>query len=815
MDGFTRDVRFAFRRLVREPRFTVTVLVTLALCLGANLTIFAVVDSVLLRPLPFSAADRLVAIFNTYPNAGVERDGASVTNYYERRGRLAAFTSLAIFREGTAIVGESGATAPEAVMRVSRDFFSTLGVGPAQGRVFTDEEMTRQTDGVAIVSDAYWRQTLGSDSHVLGRTIRVDGLPKTVVGVLPPDFRFLSSHARLYFPLPSNAEERAPARRHSGTSTEMIARLRPGTRLAEAQAQLDAQNIALERDDPDAQMMVDAGFRSVIVSLHADHVASIRPVLLLTQAAVLFLLLIGAVNVVNLLLIRAAGRTREIAIRQSLGAGAGRIVRAVVAETVLITATGGLLGLAVGAGGMRVLAALGTDQLPLGSQVVFDGRLASIAMVAAVGLGLVIAAPIAWLSVRGHPANALQAESRGGISGRATQRVRQGIVVAQIALAFVLIAGAGMLALSFERAISASPGFRADHVLSARVPLPRQHYADSASRLEFAQRIIDAMSRQPGVLASGAINTVPLSGSRIESAITVIGHVPERGESLHGHYAYGVAGDYFAALGIPVREGRYLTEADSNRADRTCVVDEDFARRYWPRGSAIGQHLFEGSQLADAPGACTVVGVVGAVKQVAVTDDSRQGAVYFPFGHRTDGSLYFVLRTRLPPEALGPNLREIVRRIDPELPVDDLESMDARIANTLIDRRSPAMLTGIFAIMALMLAALGTYGVLSYAVAQRRREIGLRIALGAQPRQIRSQFLTLGVRLLAAGTTLGVVGAALAGHAARSVLFGVPALHPATLAATAMVLAAVTLVACVLPSRRAARLSPMDVLNEL
>ncbi|HEX3703751.1 MAG TPA: ABC transporter permease [Vicinamibacterales bacterium] len=814
MDSVVRDLEHAIRRFRREPRFTFTALVTLALCLGANLTIFAVVDAVLLRPLPFPDAGRLVAVFNTYPNAGVERDGASVTNYYERRGHLATLASLAIYRNGTALVGESGATEAEAVARVSPDFFSTLGVDPARGRTFTDQEMTRQTDDVAILTNAYWRQRAGADPGVLGRKIHVDGAPKTVVGVLPPDFRFLSSHARVYLPLPSNAEERGPARRHAGTSTEMIARLRPGVSMAAAQAEIDAQNAALELDDPDARTIAGAGFRTIVRSLHADHVASIRPILLLTQTGVLCLLLIGAVNLVNLLLIRAAGRTRELAIRQSLGASARRIVSAVMVETVLLTVAGGLLGLMVGAAGTRLLATLGTERLPLGSEVVFDARVAGIAMLGSIALGVLIAAPIAWFNLRADPAGGLQTESRGGIAGRSAQRVRHGFVVAQIALAFVLISGAGMLALSFERAMAAPSGFQPDHVLSAHITLPRKDYQSAGLLLAFSDRVLEAASRQPGVVAVGAASRVPLGESRIKSAITVVGHVAERGESLHGHYVYSVAGDYFTALGVPLREGRYLTAADSRRDERTCVVDEDFARRYWPRASALGQQLFEGSSPADAARACTIVGVVGAVKQVAVTDEGAPGAVYFPFGHRADGSLYVLARTRRAPESFATSLRGIVRRIDPGLAVDDLWSMDARIADSLIGRRSPAVLTGIFAVMALLLAALGTYGVLSYAVAQRRREIGVRIALGAQPRQIRRQFLIIGARLLAIGATLGVLGAAAAGRAARSVLFDVPALHPATLAATAAVISAVTLVACVVPSRRAARLSPMAALSD-
>ncbi|HVG19724.1 MAG TPA: ABC transporter permease, partial [Blastocatellia bacterium] len=293
-----QDLRFGARVLMKNPGFTLIAVITLALCIGANLTIFAVVDSVLLRALPFPDADRLVTVFNTYPNAGVERDGCSITNYYERRGNIAAFSEVAAYREGAAVVGEAGSTEQEHVMKVSPEFFSTVGIGPVAGRTFTDEETTYQTDGVAILTDAYWRQHFDADPDVIGREIRVDGLQKKVIGVLPPDYGFLSSKARLYFPLSSDLRDRAPERRHWGSSTNMIARLKPGVTLAEAQSQIDAHNAAVEKDGPEAKLMAEAGFHSVVVGLHADHVASIRPTLLLMQAGVLFLLLIGGVNLV-------------------------------------------------------------------------------------------------------------------------------------------------------------------------------------------------------------------------------------------------------------------------------------------------------------------------------------------------------------------------------------------------------------------------------------------------------------------------------------------------------------------------------------
>jgi predicted permease len=813
-DEFRRELSYAARLLRKTPGFTATAVLTLAVCLGANLTIFAVIDSVLLRPLPFPEPGRLMTIFNTYPKAGVERDGSSITNYYERRGHIPAFTSLAIYNYGTEIIGDTGSTEREQTMRVSPVFFSTLGLGPVIGRSFTEQETTSQTDHVAILSDTFWRQRYDADPNVIGRLIRVNSVPRTVIGVLPPAFRFLSSDARVFLPLASRDEDRTPSKRHSGGNViQMVARLQPGATLAQAQSQIDAQNAALEVDDPQAKMIADAGFRSLVVPLHADHVAAVRPTLLLLEAGAIALLLIGAVNLVNLLLVRASGRVKELAVRQALGASRGYLVSEAVVETTLLTLVGGLFGLAVGAGGIHLLRMLGADRLPLGGRIAFDARLALVGLFGAIIMGVVFALPIAWFNLRRHLGNALQSESRGGTSGHGAQILRHTFIVSQIALAFVLLAGAGLLALSLQRAMAVSPGFQPDHVLTGQILLPWADYSEAA-RLTFVKSLMDKISCLPGVLFAGVVNNVPFSGNIGKSAATVMGHVRRHSESPRGHYSYGVAGDYFRAMGFSLRSGRFLNADDSRRSERVCVVDEDFARYYWPHGSAIGQRLWEGSEAGKDAEAFTVVGVVGGAKQAGLTEGEAQGSIYYPYAFRIGDSFFVAIRTSLPPESLAFTLQKAVRQIDADVPIDDLRSMDTRIADSLVARRSPALLAGLFSAIALLLTSIGTYGVLSYAVAQRRREIGVRIALGAQPGQIRLQFLSLSLRLLTAGTLLGLIGAWQAGRAMRTALFQVQPLNVAILAAAGCATGAVCLAACLVPSQRAARTSPMEALAE-
>ena len=808
-DQLQQDLRYAARVLRRSPGFAFTAIATIAICLGANLTIFAVVDAVLLRPLPFPEPDRLVSIYNTYPGASVMHDGASLANYYERRGRLATLPDVAIYREGTATLGEPGASEVTNVTQVSPDFFATLGAPPVLGRAFDESETTYATNGVAILTHGYWQDRLGGRPDIIGQTVRYNGARRTVVGVLPESFRFLSSKARVYVPLASSAEERTE--RHAGTA-DLIARLAPGATLEQAQAEIDARNAALLESDPDAAMMTGVGFRSVAVPLRADHVASVRTSLLLMQAGALALLLVAAANLVNLLLIRASGRGREIAVRRALGAARRHVAGEIIVETSLLAILGGAAGLGVGAFGVRMLGWLGTANLPLGAQVALGARVAVAAAAAAVVLALVMALPIAWYYLREHGILALNAESRGSTASRGAERMRRAFLVAQIATAFVLVSSAGLLAVSLDKAMAVSPGFRGGNVLTGVVSLRSANFEYKQDFVNFIGRLAERVEQEPGVTAAGISTNVPFSGTHNKSAAVAEG-AEAAGAPPQGIYSYGVTGNYFEALGVPLVEGRFLTSDDSARAARVVVVDEHFARRNWPGESAIGKRIFQGAGQGRGDETFRVVGVAGGVKQADVTEDDRPGAVFYPFPYQWNSQVYVVARAALPAAALAPALRRAVRGLNQDLPIDDVVTMEERIAASMVGRRSPAAMAVVFAAIAALLAAIGTYGVLSYAVAQRRREIGLRIALGAQPGQVRARFLGVALRALGLGGAIGLAGAWAAGRAMQSLLYGVSGMPLSVLAGAAAVLVLVALPACLLPALRAARVSPLEVLN--
>lgn len=801
---------YTLRRLIRERGFTATILITLALCIGANVVIFAVVDAILVRPLPFPHADRIVTTINSYPKAGTARASSSIANYYDRKENIGAFESTSLYKQGNAIVGQAGSPQRMDRDQVTPEFFSTLGVQLAMGRAFTEGEMARGNSQVMILSHEYWKNQFESDPNILSRKVTVDGVPHIVVGVLSSGFRYLDSQARFYIPLSSSSKQRSAAQRHFN-GYQLIARLKPGATLAVAQDQINAFNQVQMENSP-SKFATEGGYRTYVHRLHADIVQSVRPILLLLQAGVLSLLVIGGVNIINLLLIRAYGRTKEFAVRQALGAGGRHITKDILLETMMLTLVGGALGIFVGGIGISLLSSLGTHLLPLGANIVFDTRVALVALATSGLLGVALAIPIVLVSLRTRLSAALQSETRGGTSSRAAQRVRHGFIIIQVALAFVLLSGAGLLGLSLHKALSIPPGFHSDQVLTARIILPTGRYG-GAERITFFERALNEVRAQPGVLHAGLNYSLPFGAYGGSGVVKVEGIESDPNDPIRVHHISIAMGDYWSALDIPLIEGRFINDTDLRSEQRTCVVDQTFAQRYWPGQSALDHRIANSGTMTDK-NTLTIVGVVGNVKQRGLTETNPIGTIYPIYQAAPINKMYLVIRSAISPEPLGSSLIKIVQGIDPALTVDDIKVLQTRIDDSLVTQRSPALLAGIFAAVALIIAAVGTYGVLAYAVGQRRREIGVRMALGALPSQIRKLFLSLGAKILLIGITLGALGAWGAGVAMQSVLFDVAPFHPGIVLVTAGVMIVVVLLATLLPSQRAARLSPVEALRD-
>ncbi|PTY06241.1 hypothetical protein DB347_12405 [Opitutaceae bacterium EW11] len=812
LDSLYRDTLQALRALRREKTFSLTVVVTIGLCLGANLAIFAIVNGVLLKPLPFSDPQQLVTVYNQYPKAGVPHAGTSVPQYLERREKVQAFAEAAAIRSYGTTIGEAGSPERIAASFVTPSFFRVLRAAPSLGRTFADEEGFYGKHQVIILSDGLWRQRFGADPAVVGKTLRVDLAPYTIIGVMPRGFQYLDDRPQAWIPLCFSDDDRKADNRHNNNMS-MIARLKPGAGMAEALSQIQNLNQRGEENDPLAKMVADAGFSTTVRDLHEDYVAQLRPTLLLLQAGVFVLLLIGAVNVANLLLVRASARLKDYSIRQALGASRRQLARHLLVEIVLLCLVGAAAGLGFGYGMLRAVALLGAAQLPGGMVPELDFTVCAIAVAAALLVGISLGSLIVWHTLRANLASMLSVEARGGTTSRSVHRVRHTLIGAQIALAFVLLTGTGLLGLSFRKLSTMNPGFRPDHVLTSQVALPWGNYKELSQRTAFTARLLTELRAAPGVSYAAVTGSLPFTSNNNNNATVVEGHTPAPGDSVRAHFMIGIDGDYFPAMGIPLREGRFLSEDDGKKdAAKVCVVDEAVAKRYWPNGSALGHRLAPVNPENQIY--YTIVGVVGTCKQNDLAASEDAGAVYFPYSEQPSFSISMVVRTVQSPESVASQLRSIVLRIDPELPLSDTRAMTERLDASLDGRRTPLLLAAIFAGVALVLASVGIYGVLAYAVTQRRREIGIRMAVGAIPQQIRAQFLGLGGRLLAAGLAVGCIGAYFAARAMHSLLFGVTAGNTLVYASAALLLSVVALAACWLPSHRAASVPPLEALRD-
>jgi predicted permease len=822
MDTLRQDLRFALRLLWKDRAFALTAILTLALCIGANTAIFAVVRSVLLRPLPYPESERLVSVYDGFPGAGVERAGTSVPNYFDRATLVPAFESQALYQWVGYNVGQGASTEGVSAMGVSTSFFTVLRTSPVRGRAFGEADGREGQNRVVIISHSYWQRAFGGRADAIGRDLRLNGERYAIVGVMPEGFAFLNPVVQMWTPLAFTAEERSEDARHS-QNHEQIARLASGATVAQAQQQLDAQTRRnIENAGKLKPLLVNAGYHSAVNSLEADLVRSIRQTLHLLWGGVLFVLLIAAANITNLVLVRATGRMKELATRNALGASHGRMARQLLTETLLLTTIGGALGLALGAWSLRGIATLGLSDLPRGHEIGMDWMVVAFTFGLAMLQGVIISA-VPLVQLAGLNLNiVLREDGRTGTAGRGAGLVRRALVTVQVALAFVLLIGAGLLFASFRQLLAVDVGFRADHVLSGTLGLPDARYGDDGKRAAFVQRLTEAVGRLPGVTAAGAVNNLPFGFGSSSSVIFPEGYVVAPGESVIAPHSLNVTPGYFHVLGVPLRRGRFFTAADIAGAPRTIIVDERLAKKFWPNADPIGRRVFlpESPDELVNPGPntkwITVVGVVGTVKQRELVEgqDARVGAYYRPFAQAPTGGVGLVVKTTGDPMQVVGAVRQSLAALDPELLLGDVVAMPERVARSLQSRRAPMLLSLGFGAVALLLASIGIYGVLAYQVSQRTREIGIRMTLGSDAGSILRLIFREGAALVLIGLAAGAGGALALRQVIASQLYGVGALDPIVLASVASLLALAAFLACLAPARRAARVDPVVALAQ-
>jgi len=814
--SFLRDVRFAVRSLLKNPGFAIIACLTLAICIGANAAVFSVVNGVVLRPLPFPEADRLLTIFNIYPQAGVERGMNSAPDFFDRR-ELDAIEDVALYSEQSVTLGEGASAANVFSMLVSTPFFEVLNVEPILGRGFTEEEGTPGNDDRTVISYGFWQTHFGGAENVIGETIEIYGNPVTVVGVMPSDFRFVTWDAQLWFPLAFHEEARTA---YHNNNWDMVGRLKPGATVEQAQEQVDALNASLIESYPSEgrHLLIDAGYATIVRGYQDDLVSEYRAPLFLMWASVALVVLIGAFNLANLLLVRSTARMRELATRFVLGASRWRIARQLMTETLVLNFVGGALGLALGAWSLRFLGTFEYYQVPRLSEVSADWQTALFVL----GLAVVVtgfASLIPALAVRRGDlysvfrAGAAGAEGAPSSSSGRLSSVRGALIVGQVAVAFVLLASGSLLLASLINLWSVDPCFESNNLVAGAVSMPSARYPDATSRASFVSMVAQELAALPRSSGAALATQLPFSGTEMADVFTPEGHVRESGDAIMAHYRTGVSPGFFNAMGIPILAGRDFDARDTADSPPVLIVDERLAHKYWPGDDAVGKRVVFDLNAEEGDELATVVGVVGEILQNDLDDNNPNGAYYRPHTQSGSSFLRIIVRHESGRAAAVAAIRDSVQALDPQMPVFWMQTMDDSVAERLIPRRIPMIMVMSFAAVALLLTVLGVYGVLAYAVAQRTKEIGIRVALGCTDRDIYGLMFRQAAIVIGIGLALGLAGALLSTRFLASQLYEVQPADPVVLGLVAAVIAAVALLACLVPTRRATRVDPMVALR--
>jgi putative ABC transport system permease protein len=816
MRTLLQDLRYAGRLLLRSPGFSLLTILTLALGIGANAAIFSVVNGVLLSPLPYREPERLTAVFSQFPGLGFDHFWVSPPEFLDLRDQATTFAGVGAYT--TQDVNLEGATQPvrAKAAAVSASLFPVLGVDPVRGRVFSPQEDLPNADHVAVLGEGLWRRAFGGDPGVIGRSVRINGTARTVLGVMPQSFDVGGEHVELWMPL--GLDPAQPGGRGSHY-LYLIGRLRSGAGLAQARSELEGLLVRWKRERPDGHSLDPEQHRLVIKPLLDEMVGDVRGKVLVLAAAVGLVLLIACLNVANLLLARAEARQREIAIRTALGAQRRRLIRQFLTESVLLALLGGGLGLLLAVLGVRAIVAFNADSIPRIETVGVDGRVIAFTLGLSVLTGLLFGLAPALHSRGATFFAALKQGGQRGTAGTGAQWFRRVLVVSEIALASLLVIGAGLLIKSFWVLQQVRPGFEAHNVLSLQLSLPPASYPEETQPADFYRKLAAQVAALPGVESAATVAGLPPQRDVNANDTEFEGIPPTKdGPPQNVDYWQFVSRGYLETMRIPLVAGRSFNAGDDHGTPGVVMVNETMAKVFWPGQSPLGRRVrTPGSPGKDNPW-LTVVGVVADVKQGGL--DQKTGTeLYFLQDQAPEAAyggvrtMYLVARTERDPSSLAAAVRSEIRRLDPSLPISAVRPMEKVLFDSVARPRFVMVMVLLFAAVALLLAAVGTYGVLSYAVAQRTREIGVRMALGAQIGQVLRMILGQGALLAGIGLALGVIGAVALRRILGSLLFGVTATDPLIFTAVAALLAAVSFAACYVPARRAARVDPLVALR--
>jgi len=806
MERVIQDLRFAVRLLLRSPGVTLVAVLSLALGIGGNTAIFSVVNTVLLKSLPFNEPDRIVLVWGNLPSEGNNRSQVSATDVADWRSQSTVFEDVTTYQSLRPVLSGIGEAERVPAMGVGDGYFGIMKIQPILGRDFTTEEQIDGKDNVLILGYGLWQHRFGADPDVVGKTVLWSGRPHVIVGVLPSQAQSLPStlidaRAEFYRPVGENYDEEARASRH----LRAIARLKPGVTLAQAQTEMDNIAARIEQQHPTS----NTGYGVRLATLPEDTVGGLRPTLLLLFGAVAFLLLIACANVGNLLLAKSISRQKEIAIRAALGGTRARIVRQLLTESVLLAVSGGALGLLLAVWGTDVIESVGSRVTPLLSGVRIDARVLAFTLGISVVTGIIFGLAPALRLSKPDMNDALKEGGRGSSAGGGNL-LRSGLVVSEMAMALILLVGAGLMIKSIMRLHDINPGFNAKNVLSMNVSLPGVRYPTGADRWKFHQRLIDDIEAMPGVEAAGVTSVLPFSGNFDGRALAIEDHPKPRGEEISVDL-YITSPDYLRTMKIALLKGRELTAQDTDNVQLVALINETMANQFWPGQDPLGKRIkFPGSEKNPQPWR-TIVGVVNNVNQYSL-DKMPPMQIYLPDAQYPTSSVSLVVRSA-DPRGMVATVRDHIRSLDPELAAYDINTLESLIGDSMSLRRFSMLLLAVFAAVALSLATIGIYGVISFSVTQRSHEIGIRLALGAQSANIIRLVVTQGMVPTLVGVTIGVLSGLGLIRLMSSLLYGVAATDVSTFVLVSLILTTVATGACLVPALRATKIDPMIALR--